>query len=52
MLENINRLVYTEENTSNDMEFSDLVSIKPEGVLPDPPENTSDVTKSQSLLSL
>mgnify|MGYP003627612132 FL=1 len=47
MLENINRLVYTEENTSNDMEFSDLVSIKPEGVLPDPPENTSDVTKSE-----
>lgn len=47
MLRNIDRLGYREEKPPEDTEFSDLVSIKPDGVLPEPPKNTSDVTKSE-----
>lgn len=47
MLKNINSLVYTEEKPSKDTEFSELVSIKPNGVLPEPPKNSSDVTKEE-----
>jgi len=47
MLKNIDRLRYSEEKESSDTQFSELVSIKPESVLPEPPENTSKVTKSE-----
>ena len=47
MLKNIDRLGYREEKPPEDTEFSDLVSIKPYGVLTEPPKNTSDVTKSE-----
>lgn len=48
MMKNIDRLVYKMDKPSEDSpEFSDLVSIKPYGVLPEPPKNTSDITKSE-----
>tara|TARA_B100000497_G_C7635056_1_gene381721 strand:- start:336 stop:1004 length:669 start_codon:yes stop_codon:yes gene_type:complete len=47
MLRNIDSLVYTQEKPPKDIEFSDLISINPMSVLPEPPKNTSDVTKSE-----
>ena len=47
MLRNIDRLGYREEPPTENTVFSDLVTIKPEGVLTEPPKNTSDVTKSE-----